>query len=112
MNGKQACSHKNGYTSFDTDITELLEEGENLITVRVDHRSPNSRWYSGAGIYRNVYLCRYPREHILNDGIYVSADDKGNVSVTVETARSESEKTDGISVRIFICDGDTVLAEK
>ena len=112
VNGMQACSHKNGYTSFDTDITELLEEGENLITVRVDHRAPNSRWYSGAGIYRNVWLCRYPGEHILNNGIYISADDKGNVYVTVEAARPGSEKTDGLSVRTLICDGDTVIAEK
>ena len=106
VNGVQAFEWKNGYTTFDADITEYLKEGENLIAVRVDHRAPNSRWYSGAGIYRNVWLCRYPETHILPDGIYVSAKCTElpwlwEVTVSVETERAAGESVDGYSLRIL-----------
>ncbi len=106
VNGESVCEHKNGYTTFDADITDKLREGDNLIAVRVDHRAPNSRWYSGAGIYRNVWLCRYNETHILPDGIYVSTKDCGdakwwNVTVSVEVERPESETVDGYSLVIL-----------
>ena len=47
---------KYGYSTFEYDVTDALREGENLLVMRVVHQSPNSRWYSGAGIYRNVWL--------------------------------------------------------
>ncbi len=73
LNGEKVGEWKYGYTSFDFDITEYIREGENEVMVRVNYVSPNSRWYSGAGIYRNVYLRRTSREHILTDGVYFSA---------------------------------------
>ncbi|MBQ4312030.1 MAG: DUF4982 domain-containing protein [Oscillospiraceae bacterium] len=112
VNGVQAFEWKNGYTTFDADITEYLHEGENVIAVRVDHRAPNSRWYSGAGIYRNVWLCRYPDTHILPDGIYVSTkecDDAKcwNVTVSVEIERPETDTVDGYSLVILFGYGDS-----
>ena len=98
VNGALAGEWKYGYTTFEFDITDLLREGENLLTVRVDHRSPNSRWYSGAGIYRKVLLERFENTHFLPDGIYVSADVSGKVLVSAETARPEGESVDGLSV--------------
>ncbi|UFT98764.1 DUF4982 domain-containing protein [Radiobacillus kanasensis] len=62
---------KNGYSSFEHDITEAVVEGENEILVKVIHQAPNSRWYSGAGIYRNVWLKTRSQNHIVTDGIYV-----------------------------------------
>lgn len=105
VNGVQAFEWKNGYTTFDVDITDYLREGENVIAVRVDHRAPNSRWYSGAGIYRNVWLCRYPQTHILPDGIYVSTKCTEqwkwwDITVSVETERPEGETVDGYALRI------------
>ena len=105
VNGVQAFEWKNGYTTFDADITDYLREGENLIAVRVDHRAPNSRWYSGAGIYRNVWLCRYPETHILPDGVYVSTKctEEGkwwDITVSVETERPEKDTVDGYSLRV------------
>ena len=108
VNGVQAFEWKNGYTTFDADITDYLREGENLVAVRVDHRAPNSRWYSGAGIYRNVWLCRYPDIHILPDGVYISADRK--VTVTVETERPANVTVDGLTVRTSVMDGGKELA--
>ncbi|MCR4640672.1 MAG: hypothetical protein K5697_01415, partial [Lachnospiraceae bacterium] len=73
VNGKKAGEWKYGYSSFFFDITDFLENGENKILVKIDHISPNSRWYSGAGIYRDVYLNEIPQTHIVTDSIYVSA---------------------------------------
>lgn len=90
VNGNRAGEWKYGYSTFEFDITHLLKEGENLITVRVNYRSPNSRWYSGAGIYRNVWLKETPVSHILPDGIYISTDDN-IITVSTELCRPKAE---------------------
>lgn len=63
---------KYGYSTFEYDVTDALREGENRLVMKVVHQSPNSRWYSGAGIYRNVWLITVPEVHIASDGIYMS----------------------------------------
>lgn len=73
INNTTVGEWKNGYTSFYFDITEFLHEGENEILVRVNYVSPNSRWYSGAGIYRPVYLRRTSNDYIVTDGVYFNA---------------------------------------
>ena len=73
VNGQRAGDWKYGYSTFDFDITELLREGENELLMQVRFRSPNSRWYSGAGIYRDVWLKVYPRVYLPLDGLYVTA---------------------------------------
>jgi beta-galactosidase len=67
---------KYGYSSFEHEITEKLIEGENEILVKVVHQSPNSRWYSGAGIYRNVWLKTRANTYIVSDGIYITTNQK------------------------------------
>ena len=56
LNGQVLGEWKYGYSSFFFDMTPLLRAGENELLVRVNYQAPNSRWYSGAGIYRNVYI--------------------------------------------------------
>lgn len=73
VNGRRVGDWKYGYSAFSFDITDFIEDGENLLTVQVRFESPNSRWYSGAGIYRNVWLHRYPAVYLPLDGIYVNA---------------------------------------
>ena len=102
VNGKPAGEWKYGYTTFELDITDLLCEGENELTVRVDHRCPNSRWYSGAGIYRKVWLNRYENTHILPDGIYAVAEPGGKVTVVTEAARPLTEAVEGLTVRAAV----------
>ncbi len=82
---------KYGYSTFEYDVTDALRDGENLLVMRVNHQSPNSRWYSGAGIYRNVWLVTVPEVHIAEDGIYVSVE-KAQQGYEL---RIESELTDG-----------------
>ena len=82
---------KYGYSTFEYDVTDALQEGENRLVMRVTHQSPNSRWYSGAGIYRNVWLITVPEIHIASDGIYLSTRKIGQSY----ELRIETELTDG-----------------
>ena len=56
INGEKAGSHPYGYSYFYFDITSYLKKGENLIAVRLENLEQASRWYPGAGLYRNVNL--------------------------------------------------------
>lgn len=110
VNSELAGEWKYGYSTFEFDITDHLKDGENLIAVRVDYRAPNSRWYSGAGIYRRVWLREYPDCHLTSDGIYISADISGNVRVSAEAVRPCGVTVDGLRVRCTIFDGERELA--
>ncbi len=72
INQREVGSWQYGYSSFEFEITNFLIPGENEIRLRVKHESPNSRWYSGAGIYRNVWLKTYPTKHFISNSIYIS----------------------------------------
>ena len=56
LNGVKLGGNKNGYNPFSFDVTDKLTDGINTLRVEVVNRQPNSRWYSGSGIYRPVYL--------------------------------------------------------
>ncbi len=56
LNNRHLGNHPYGYTSFRYDITDQLIPGENFLAVRVRNEGHNSRWYSGSGIYRHVWL--------------------------------------------------------
>ena len=56
LNGVKLGENKNGYNPFAFDVTDKLTDGMNTLRVEVVNRQPNSRWYSGSGIYRPVYL--------------------------------------------------------
>lgn len=72
VNEKYIGEWKYGYSAFEHEITDAVRDGENEILLKVVHQSPNSRWYSGAGIYRNAWLKTRDRNHIVTDGIYIS----------------------------------------
>ena len=77
INGHKLGSRPYGYISFSYDLTPFVKWGmENVIAVRVDNaEQPNSRWYSGCGIYRNVWLTKLNPIHIAQWGTYVTAED-------------------------------------
>lgn len=56
INGKEACRWPYGYNSFWFDATPYLVPGNNVLAVRLENRTESSRWYPGAGLYRNVHL--------------------------------------------------------
>ncbi|MBQ8800640.1 MAG: DUF4982 domain-containing protein [Lachnospiraceae bacterium] len=86
VNKKRVYDWKYGYSAFEFDVTEALHEGENEVYVQVRHQSPNSRWYSGAGIYRNVWFITRPEVHLASDGVYVhSFEHNGDYVIRVKT---------------------------
>ena len=76
VNGKLVGSHPYGYTAFYYDITGFLKPaGEpNAIAVKVKNEGKNSRWYSGSGIYRHVWLIRKQAVNIAHNGVFISTE--------------------------------------
>jgi len=87
INGHYLGKRPNGYISFQYELTSYLKVGENIIAVKVDNSAqPNSRWYSGSGIYRNVRLGLTNPEAAVDDHkyyIYCDQFSKDSFTVTV-----------------------------
>lgn len=115
VNGKLLGTRPYGYASFSYDITDCLDKkGKNVIAVKVDNaEQPNSRWYSGCGIYRNVWLRHTAGvfmplwgQHIISE---VNATGNGIVCVKTEIENTTDKTRDVIVVsRIFAPDGKIV----
>ena len=85
INGKEVGYRPYGYSSFEYDITPYLTAGRNVVAVRVDNSDqPNSRWYSGCGIYRHVWFTKTADVHVKHWGVHVVANPDGRVSVTAD----------------------------
>lgn len=84
INGHKLGTRPYGYISFSYDLTPYIKWGEeNVLAVRVDNsEQPNSRWYSGCGIYRNVWLTKLNPVHVALWGTYVTT---GQVSADQAT---------------------------
>ena len=106
VNGTLAAEQRYGYTNFFVALDRYLKYGEeNEIKVIADNSAvPNSRWYSGSGIYRNVNLFLGDRSHIIPDGLLISTS--GN-----DTAHVKASVTGGDTVRVSILDGGSVAAQ-
>ncbi len=106
VNGTKAAFRPYGYTNFYVELDGLVQEGENKVEVIARNADqPNSRWYSGAGIYRPVALWQGPAEHIELNGVKIRTLSAvpARVEVTVKTSG------DG-EVTVKILDGEKVLA--
>ena len=114
VNGNLAGTHPYGYTPFSFDITEYVDfGGENVITVKVDHQTPSSRWYSGSGIYRNVDLTITAPVHVDLYGTKIETPDLAenqtevatNISTTVV---NDSDRDQSVTLKhtVFPKDGD------
>src|ERR1700712_3924149 len=85
INGHQLGFRPNGYISFQYDLTPYLKfRGKNMIAVKVDNSvQPNSRWYSGSGIYRNVWLVTTNKVAIDHWGTFFTTSDVSEKSAIV-----------------------------
>ncbi len=104
INGQYAGGRPYGYASFSIDATPLLNEnGANTIAVKIDNSiQPNSRWYSGCGIYRNVWLRAENPVFIPKDGTYITTD--GN-TVSIDATLSNTSATDRpVEIRTTVSD--------
>ncbi len=94
---KQAGRWAYGYTSFSIELTDLIASADDMIYVRIDYRCPNSRWYGGPGINRDVWLYELDTSFIKPDGIYVSTMGRteDNDTVTNISASEGEAKASG-----------------
>lgn len=107
INGVKAGEWKYGYSSFTLDVTDYLQTGENEIMVGVCFLSPNSRWYSGAGIYRNVWFQTTEKTYLPQNAVYVSSkkQDDDSFLVRIETEIA-GEKKDSAQLAFTLFDGN------
>ncbi|MFY0606475.1 MAG: DUF4982 domain-containing protein [Cyclobacteriaceae bacterium] len=93
INGVSLGKRPNGYVGFTYDLTPHLVDGANTLVVRADNSAqPNSRWYTGCGIYRNVWLNVKNKVSVAENGTYIVAEDvtKESASVKIETTIENS----------------------
>ena len=99
VNGQKVGFRPYGYSSFEYDITPYVHEGDNVVAVRVDNSDqPNSRWYSGCGIYRHVWLTKTHPIHVRHWGVYVH---DGKVEVDYENPTRQK-----VTVKNMLLDAD------
>ena len=104
VNGEKLGTHPYGYTPFSFDITDKVKVGEeNVVAVKVDHKTPSSRWYSGSGIYRSVHLSVMDKVHVGLNGTKVETpdlkSDTKNVTTNIKTT-VQNEGTEKASVEL------------
>lgn len=101
VNGRRAGGHPYGYSSFFVDITPFVREGSNDVVVAVDNSAQkNCRWYSGSGIYRNVWLVSTPRVYIENWGVTVTTPDEHTVVFTT-AVRNDTEQDSRVRLTVM-----------
>ena len=99
VNGQKVGFRPYGYSSFEYDITPYVHEGDNVVAVRVDNSDqPNSRWYSGCGIYRHVWLTKTHPIHVRHWGVFVH---DGKVEVDYENPTRQK-----VTVKNMLLDAD------
>ncbi|WP_109485971.1 glycoside hydrolase family 2 TIM barrel-domain containing protein [Occallatibacter savannae] len=98
INGTHLGNHPYGYTPFAYDLTPHLKEGTNVIAVRVNNTGKNSRWYSGSGIFRKVWLAINSDLRIPEYGVSITTPEASkavatvNIAVTVENASAAARR--------------------
>ena len=117
INGQSLGKRPYGYISFGYDITPYLKWNEkNVIAVRVDNsEQPNSRWYSGCGIYRSVWLTKTSPVHVDEWGTYVTTSEISNNNATlniVTTVQNSGKNNETITLKSILNDMDgSIVAE-
>src|SRR5205085_4981179 len=103
LNGHKLGTHPYGYTSFTLDLAPQLNfSGANVLAVRVDNSAqPNSRWYSGSGIYRHVRVVVTAPTHVAHWGTFVTTPEVSAQSAKVVLrTRLENELASKAAVSI------------
>jgi beta-galactosidase len=109
LNGHKLGTHPYGYTAFTFDLTpELSFSGANVLVVRVDNSAqPNSRWYSGSGIYRHVRVVVTEPTHVAHWGVFVTTPEatSSSAKVSIRTrVANESSDIAGVTVETTLLD--------
>ncbi|MGC2639448.1 MAG: sugar-binding domain-containing protein [Acidobacteriaceae bacterium] len=113
LNGAHLGNHPYGYTEFSFDLTPHLREGQNTIAVRVNNAGRNSRWYSGSGIYRKVWLTVHGDLRIPEYGVCVTSPEVAADAAVVHfavTAENGAQTPRDATLRARLIDADGSLA--
>lgn len=111
INGHKLGTRPYGYSTFEYDLTPYIyKKGDNVIAVKVDNSDqPNSRWYSGCGIYRHVWFTKtLKKAYIPQWGQYVATTPKGDVRVKVDFHANGSRMKLSIRNTIYDAAGKVV----
>lgn len=113
VNGKEVCFWPYGYNAFHCDVTDVLNaDGKNnLIAVRLENQPQSSRWYPGAGLYRNVHVIRTYNMHVPVWGTYITTPfiSEEYASVRLRTEIANGDKEIRIITEIRDAEGKTVV---
>jgi beta-galactosidase len=102
LNGQPVGSHPYGYASFWFDVTGAIRFGSpNVLAVKVRNEGENSRWYSGSGIYRHVWLYVLPAVHVAQWGTSIATADVSAASATVDI-RTRVENQSGAAADVTL----------
>jgi beta-galactosidase/beta-glucuronidase len=118
LNGQLLGKRPNGYISFMYDATPFIKYGEkNVIAVRVDHSQyADSRWYTGSGIYRDVWMIYANPIHIAQWGVYAYPEEVRNgYKLNLEVNINNGEKSDEnltIVNELFAADGRLITKSR
>ena len=94
VNGKHVGNHIYGYTPFHFDITGEVQVGKkNIIAVQVKNEGVNSRWYTGSGIYRHVWLKVLDPVHIVENGVFITTPDVDQDKALISIQTSVTNKS-------------------
>ncbi|KAF5022172.1 hypothetical protein F66182_5759 [Fusarium sp. NRRL 66182] len=112
LNGRLMGGWPYGYNSFRIDLTDHLIKGENQLAIRVENPTArSSRWYPGAGIYRNVWITKVGKTRIDHWGTHVTTREVSSksavVEITVEVASANESRQKRISVQTDIFENDS-----
>ncbi|KAK2750472.1 hypothetical protein FQN55_002072 [Onygenales sp. PD_40] len=112
LNGNLVGGWPYGYNSFRLDLTQHLETGDNILAIRVDNALDNSRWYPGAGIYRNLWLVKVNPTHVGQYGTYITtpevSDESATLSLVVDVEnKGEDEQQVDVVTEVFALDPAT-----
>ncbi|MCR5697412.1 MAG: DUF4982 domain-containing protein [Marinilabiliaceae bacterium] len=115
LNGELVGATNYGYVGFEIDITDKLRFGEdNVIAVMADTRDPkNSRWYTGGGLFRDVYMITTNKQlYFARHPMYITTRDNRFVNIGVEVATMGRDKKMPIDIKITAPDGKLVYEGK
>lgn len=104
VNGQKAGEWKYGYSTFTLEITDYLQKEENEILVSACFLSPNSRWYSGAGIYRDVWFSVKERTYLPENPVYISTEQQGEDFFLTLQYEVEGDRQKDAEAVFFLCD--------
>ena len=112
VNGKEVAYWPYGYNSFYADVTDAVKPGDNDMVVELENFERASRWYPGAGLYRNVHLVNTDRVHIPTWGTFVTTPDvsakEASVSLAIEIEGARNGEKIDVTTEIINPEGKVV----